>query len=230
VASVVAAMGGRVVLAGIADPTGTARKIRNAGGEALAIRTDVTDPDDCKRMVTRTVDAFGGLDGLVNNAALFTVLALTPLDEIEPAEWDKVMEVNVKGAWLATRAAIPAMVHSGGGSVVMIATNRIFRGYPELLHYDASKGAILAMTRSMIRELGPKNVRVNAVAPGLTISEGVLRREGIAERAARIAAHRSLARDQMPEDLTGPVAFFLSDHAAFVTGQSLVVDGGGIVH
>ena len=181
-------------------------------------------------MVAATETAFGGVDGLVNNAALFAVLPIAMQDEIDPALWNKVMAVNVKGPWLCTRAAVPAMVRAGGGSVVMIATNRIFHGFPGMLHYDASKGAVLAMTRSLIRELGPKNIRVNTIAPGLTMSEGVLAREGIADRAPAIAAGRSLARDQQPEDLVGPCAFFLSDQSGFVTGQSLGVDGGGVIH
>ncbi len=111
----------------------------------------------------------------------------------------------------------------------MVSTNRVFHGYPNLLHYDASKGALLAMTRSLNRELGPRNIRVNTLAPGLTMSEGVLAREGIEERAAAIARGRALARDQQPEDLVGAAAFFLSDASALVSGQSLIVDGGGIV-
>ena len=115
------------------------------------------------------------------------------------------------------------------GSIVNIATNRIFHGFPGMLHYDASKGAVLAMTRSLMRELGPKNIRVNTISPGLTMSEGVLAREGIEQRAPIIAAGRALARDQQPEDLIGAVAFFLSDHSGFVNGQNLSVDGGGII-
>jgi len=194
------------------------------------VQMDVTRAADCERMVAETVAAFGGLDGLVCNAAIFASLPIQMQDEIDEALWDKVMAVNVKGPWLCTRAAVPAMEASGGGSIVMIATNRIFHGYPGLLHYDASKGAVLAMTRSLIRELGPKNIRVNTIAPGLTMSEGVLAREGIEDRKGAIAAGRSLARDQQPEDLVGPTAFFLSDHAGFTTGQSLGVDGGGIIH
>lgn len=222
-----AAMGAKVTLADIADPSPAASRI---GDSALAVQMDVTSPDDCARMVAETEAAFGGVDGLVNNAALFATLPIQDQDKIEPDLWDKVMAVNVKGAWLCARAAVPAMERAGGGSVVMIATNRIFQGFPGMLHYDASKGAVLAMTRSLIRELGPKNIRVNTIAPGLTMSEGVLARDGIQDRAPTVAAGRSLARDQQPEDLVGPCAFFLSDQAAFVTGQSLGVDGGGIVH
>ena len=225
-----ASMGASVMLADIDDPEPAASRIRASGGVATAIKVDVTKPDECEAMVAETEDAFGGVDGLVNNAALFSALPIEMHDEIEPELWDQVMAVNVKGPWLCTRAVVPAMDRAGGGSIVMIATNRIFHGFPGLLHYDASKGAVFAMTRSLIRELGDKNIRVNTVAPGLTMSEGVLAREGIAERAAPIAAARSIARDQQPQDLVGPCAFFLSDHALFVSGQSLGVDGGGVIH
>ncbi len=225
-----ASMGASVMLADIDDPEPAASRIRESGGVAKAAQVDVTKPDDCEKMVAKTEDAFGGVDGLVNNAALFSALPIEMHDEIEPELWDQVMAVNVKGPWLCTRAVVSAMDRAGGGSIVMIATNRIFHGFPGLLHYDASKGAVFAMTRSLIRELGDKNIRVNTVAPGLTMSEGVLAREGIAERAAPIAAARSIARDQQPQDLVGPCAFFLSDHALFVSGQSLGVDGGGVIH
>ena len=221
-----AAMGARVVLADIADPGPAAAKIDGA----IGVQMDVTNLADCEQLASEVETAFGGIDGVVNNAALFATLPIEMQDEISPDLWDKVMAVNAKGPWLVTRACVPAMARAGGGSVVMISTNRIFHGYPGMLHYDASKGAVLAMTRSLIRELGPKNIRVNTIAPGLTMSEGVLARDGIAERAPGIAAARSLARDQQPEDLIGPCAFFLSDHSDFVSGQSLGVDGGGVIH
>jgi NAD(P)-dependent dehydrogenase (short-subunit alcohol dehydrogenase family) len=180
--------------------------------------------------VAAAEQAVGGLDGLVCNAALFATLPAEPFDQIDEKLWDRVMAVNVKGPWLCVRAAAPALERAGGGSIVMISTNRIFHGYPDLLHYDASKGAVLTMVRSLIRELGPKNIRVNTIAPGLTMSEGVLAREGIHDRKGVIAAARALSRDQQPEDLVGPIAFFLSDYSEFVTGQSLGVDGGGVIH
>lgn len=225
-----ARMGAAVTLADIADPADAADRIAAAGGRSLAVRMDVTDPEDCARMVAETEAAFGGLDGLVCNAALFATIPAERHDQIDPELWDRVMAVNVKGPWLCTRAAVPAMARAGGGAIVMIATNRIFHGYPDMLHYDASKGAVLAMARSLIREVGAERIRVNTVAPGLTMSEGVRAREGIEDRKGAVAAGRSLARDQQPEDLVGPVAFFLSDHSAFVSGQSLIVDGGGIIH
>ena len=221
-----AGMGARVVLADIADPGPAAAAI---GAAATAVRMDVTDPGDCDRLAAEAEAVMGGIDGLVNNAALFATLPIAPQDEIAPEDWDRVMAVNAKGPWLTSRACVPAMARAGGGSVVMMGTNRVLHGFPGMLPYDASKGAVLAMTRSLIRELGPRNIRVNTVLPGLTMSEGVRARDGIEDRAPAIAAARALARDQQPGDLLGQGAFFLSDHAGFVTGQSLVVDGGGIV-
>ena len=227
-ASGFAGMGASVAVCDLADPGDAVRRIAFDGCKAIGIQADVTSLDDCNRMVAETEEAFGGVDGLVCNAALFSALPVEAYDEIDPELWDEVMRVNVKGPWLCARAAVPAMERAGGGSIVMVSTNRIFHGYPGLLHYDASKGGVLAMTRSLIRELGPKKIRVNTIAPGLTMSEGVLAREGIGDRKATIAAGRSLSRDQQPDDLIGPAAFFLSDHAGFVSGQCLVVDGGGI--
>lgn len=228
-ASGFAEMGARVVLADIQDPAEAADRIREQGRKAISVTADVTLASDCARMVDAAEGEFGGLDGLVCNAALFAELPLESFDRIDETIWDRVMAVNVKGPWLGAKAAVPAMTRCGGGSIVMIGTNRMLAGYPGLLHYDASKGAVLAMARSLIRELGPMNIRVNTILPGLTFSEGVRARDGIAERADRIAKGRSLSRNQHPDDLVGPTAFFLSDYSGFVTGQSLVVDGGGIV-
>ena len=225
-----AAMGAAVTLADIVDPAGAAAGITDTGARAIGVQADVTRLADCVRMVEETEEAFGGLDGLVCNAALFAALPVQPYDAIHEAMWDRVMAVNLRGPWLCTRAAVPAMERAGGGSIVMVATNRIFHGFPGMLHYDASKGGVLALTRSLIREVGPKNIRVNTIAPGLTLSDGVLAREGIEERKGAIAAGRSLARDMYPEDVIGPTAFFLSDHAGFVSGQTLGIDGGGVIH
>ena len=224
-----AALGARVMLADINDPSTAVEAVRSEGYEAAGSCVDVTRLEDCKRMVADTVAAYGGVDGLVANAALFSELPIETFDEIDEVQWDRVMAVNVKGPWLCARAVAPALEAAGGGSIVNIGTNRIFHGFPGMLHYDASKGAVLAITRSLMRELGPKNIRVNTVSPGLTMSEGVLARDGIEERAPVIAAGRALSRDQQPEDLIGGVAFFLSDLSAFIDGQNLSIDGGGII-
>ena len=160
-----AAMGAAVTLADIADPAGAVARITGAGDRAIGVQADVTRLADCVRMVEETEAAFGGL---VCNAALFAVLPSQPWDEIDEGLWDEAMAVSLRGPWLCARAAVPAMERAGGGSIVMIATNRIFHGFPGLLHYDASKGGVLAMTRSLIRDLGPRNIRVNTIAPGLT--------------------------------------------------------------
>lgn len=224
-----AAQGAAVALADVADPVGGAAAIEAAGGRAIACTADITQDADCAAMVAAAERAFGHVDGLVCNAALFASLPLTPFDAIDLDEWDLVMRVNVRGTFQSARAATPAMVRRGGGSIVMISTNRIYHGYPNLLHYDASKGAVMAMVRSLAREVGPLNVRVNAVAPGLTMSEGVKRKPGIEAREPAVIATRALGRSQAPDDLVGAAAFFLSGASASITGQSLIVDGGGIM-
>jgi len=222
--------GARVALADISDPSAAVESIRQAGGEAIGMRTDVTQLSDCEAMVAQTAAAFGRLDGLVCNAALFATLKMAEFDQIAIEEWDRVMAVNVRGPWLCARAAAPAMERGGGGAIVMIGTNRTFMGFPMLLHYDASKGAVLAMARSLARELGPRGIRVNTIAPGLTLSEGVKARSGIEERNAAVVRGRALGRSQQPDDLIGAVAFFLGADSGFVSGQSLIVDGGGIMN
>ena len=222
--------GACVALADIADPSPAAAAICAAGGRAIGVQVDVTRQSDCEAMVARTVEAFGSLTGLVCNAALFATLQPQPFDTIAVDEWDRVMAVNVRGPWLCARAAAPAMERAAGGSIVMIGTNRTFMGFPMMLHYDASKGAVVAMTRSLARELGPRGIRINTVAPGLTMSEGVLARSGIESRNAAVVQGRALGRTQQPQDLVGAVSFFLSPDSGFVCGQSLIVDGGGILN
>ncbi|MEM7693547.1 MAG: SDR family oxidoreductase [Pseudomonadota bacterium] len=215
--------GAKLTLADIEDPAPAAADIPGA----VAVTGDITNEADCAKMVARAVDAFGALHGLVCNAALFATLPPTPFDAIDLDEWDRVMRVNVRGTWQSVKAAVPAM--APGASIVMISTNRVYHGYPNLLHYDASKGAVMAMTRSLARELGPKGIRINAVAPGLTLSEGVLKKPGIEDREPLIVAGRALGRSQTPDDLVGAATYFLSDLSAHVTGQSLIVDGGGLM-
>ncbi|RMF07643.1 MAG: glucose 1-dehydrogenase [Alphaproteobacteria bacterium] len=224
-----AAMGAMVVVSDVLDGAAVADEIKGAGGSAISLVTDVTSADSLTKMVEATIGAFGGIDILVNNAALFGKLPLAPMQEIQVEVWDRVMEVNVRGVWQASCAVLDSMKARGGGSIVNIATNRVFKGFPMMLHYDASKGAVVAMTKSMAVELGDLNIRVNAIAPGLTMSENVLAKDGIEDRKGAIAGARALKRDQQPEDLVGAVAFLASDQSSFMTGQTLVVDGGGIM-
>lgn len=224
-----AAEGAAVSIIDLVDGGFVAAEIKQAGGMASAHVVDICDAVALQHHVESIEHDFGGLDVLVNNAALFGTLPPTPMGEIAPDEWDQVMRVNVRGVWHCVKAVVSAMQRRGGGSIVNITTNRILKGFPNLLHYDASKGAVLAMTKAMAAELGAEGIRVNAVAPGLTLSENVLAKPGIAEREKAVVAGRALGRSQRPEDLVGAVVFFASDASDFITGQSLIVDGGGIM-
>lgn len=229
IAKGMAQTGASVVIADILDATPVAKQIQATGGRALACRTDITDDASLAQMIGAAAEIFGDIDILINNAALFGALRSRPLEKIDNEEWDRVMAVNVRGLWQCCKAVLPGMERRGGGSIINISTNRIFRGFPNLMHYDASKGAVLAMTKSMAVELGDRNIRVNAVCPGLTMSENVKAKEGIEDRNAFIVKTRALQRTQLPEDLVGAVLFFADERSGFISGQSLIVDGGGIM-
>ena len=202
-------------------------EIKAAGGEAIDLPTDVSTEDGCEAMVAHTVEAFGRLDILVNNAAIFTAVERKPFDEIPLAEWDAVMGVNVRGVWLGCKAAIAPMREQGYGKIISICTGRIFKGAPFFLHYDASKAAVLGITRSLAREVGDHNICVNAIAPGSTMSENVLKRTNWSGGGPEVTrATRALKRDETPDDLVGACVFLASADSDFITGQTLVVDGG----
>tara|TARA_R110000868_G_scaffold109_7_gene1084 strand:- start:4167 stop:4928 length:762 start_codon:yes stop_codon:yes gene_type:complete len=227
-AKALAAEGGRIVVSDIDDASGVAAEITAAGGEAIALQNDVADWESCRDMVAKSREAFGRVDVLVNNAAIFGKLDRASIDEISPELFDRVMKVNVGGTFLCTKAAIPVMREQGYGKIINISTSRIFAGLPFYLHYDASKGAVFGMTRAMAKELGEDGIRVNAIAPGSTMSENVKARTDWRDGgpAAKLAG-RSLKRLQDPEDLIGACVFFASGESDFVTGQTLVIDGGG---
>jgi len=220
--------GAKVVVSDIDDASAVADEIRASGGDALALRSDVADWDSCQEMVAKTVEAFGRLDVLINNAAIFGKLERASIDEISPELFDRVMKVNVGGTFLCTKAAVPVMREQRYGKIVNISTSRIFAGLPFYLHYDASKGAVFGMTRAMAKELGDDGIRVNAIAPGSTMSENVKARTDWRDGgpAAKLAG-RSLKRLQEPDDLIGACIFFASAESDFVTVQTLVIDGGG---
>jgi NAD(P)-dependent dehydrogenase (short-subunit alcohol dehydrogenase family) len=220
--------GAKVVVSDIDDASAVADEIRASGGDALALRSDVADWDSCQEMVAKTVEAFGRLDVLINTAAIFGKLERASIDEISPELFDRVMKVNVGGTFLCTKAAVPVMREQRYGKIVNISTSRIFAGLPFYLHYDASKGAVFGMTRAMAKELGDDGIRVNAIAPGSTMSENVKARTDWRDGGpvAKLAG-RSLKRLQEPDDLIGACIFFASAESDFVTGQTLVIDGGG---
>lgn len=207
-----------------------ADKLSADGGEARGWRVDVADPASVDTVVGEVASHFGRLDILINNAALFTaILPKRPFWEIDPNDWDRVMQVNTKGLFLCARAAFPFLKESGSGRVVNIASTTSLTGRTGMLHYVTSKGAVIAFTRSLARELGPYNITVNTLAPGLTASDSAL---GVytAEEMDASAQLRAISRRQVPEDVVGAVLFLASDEAAFMTGQLLVVDGGVSMH
>ena len=199
---------------------------KSAGSRTLGLQVDVSSEDDVARMTAEVVKTFKGIDILVNNAALFSPLVPGDFEKIDAAQWRKVMEVNTLGVFLCCRACAPHLRKSGRGRIINLASGAPIKGVPFLLHYVASKGAVIAMTRALARELGKDGVTVNALAPGFTLSEGIKASPAHLKHGAAIPATRAIARDETPQDLVGAVSFLASDDAAFMTGQTLVVDGG----
>jgi NAD(P)-dependent dehydrogenase (short-subunit alcohol dehydrogenase family) len=222
--------GAKTIIADILEDeaAATANAVRARGGEAIAVATDIADRSSVDRLVAEAMSAFGRVDGLVNNAALIAGLARRPFDEIPESEWDRVMAINVRGAWNCCAAVAPAFRRQGYGKIVNIASDTILSGVPGLLHYVASKGAVFAMTRSLARELGAANVTVNAIAPGFTETAAALEHGN--EAAVRSVQGRAIQRPQRPEDLAGAVVFLMSADSDFMTGQLLTVNGGYIFH
>jgi NAD(P)-dependent dehydrogenase (short-subunit alcohol dehydrogenase family) len=199
--------------------------------DGVGLAADVADEQAVERLAGEAADRCGGIDILVNNAGLYASLAMRPFTEIPLEEWRKVMDVNVASMFLVSRAVVPRMRERGGGKIVNISSGTVFRGVPFLLHYVASKGAIVAMTRALAKELGKDGIHVNCVAPGFTLSEGVQEHEEVVQalRDVSIAA-RTIQRDQVPADVVGAVVFLCTPAADFITGQTMVIDGGQFFH
>jgi NAD(P)-dependent dehydrogenase (short-subunit alcohol dehydrogenase family) len=228
-ARAVTAHGARVVLADVLadEAAAAAATLRSNGADASAVALDLADEASVSACAAAAASAMGGLDGLVNNGAITNSGGKT-LHELDAATWDRVMQVNVRGTWLMTRACSAALAASGRGAVVNLASDTALWGAPKLLAYVASKGAVISMTYALARELGESGITVNAVAPGLTLVEAT---QYVPEARHRLyREQRALSRDQMPEDVCGAVVFALSPLARFMTGQLLAVNGGFVMH
>ena len=225
--------GGKVVVADIdaAAADAVAEEISGDGGQALAVRTDVASLASSQDMTRQALDRFGQIDGLINNAAIFATIPISRVgfQEISEEEWDRVMEVNVKGVWLCSRAVAPAMQERQRGSIVNIASGTVLNGSVGRIHYVASKAAVVGFSRVLARELGSFNVRVNTIAPGSTLSEDNPTEDILQLRQANVG-NRALKRVQRPDDLVGTAIYLLSDLSAFVTGQMIVVGGGDVMY
>lgn len=223
--------GASVVIADVARADSVAGEMSQKGFKALGVKADVSSEEDTAQMAKQALETYGRIDILVNNAGIYSSLLPRPMEEITVDEWRKVMDVNVMGTWLATKAVCTAMRQGGGGRVINLSSGTPFKGIPFLLHYVSSKSAILGLTRALAKELGKDNILVNAIAPGFTLSEGVMGNETQLEHFREISAQvRVLQRDQHPSDLVGAVKFFAGPDAGFITGQTLVVDGGAYFH
>jgi NAD(P)-dependent dehydrogenase (short-subunit alcohol dehydrogenase family) len=213
-----------VMVGDITDVSETVAMISVAGGKGFGVMLDVTSADSCRALVAQVQAQMGGLDVLVNNAALYGTLERANFENIDEAVWDRVMAVNVKGVWQASRFCAPLIKAAGGGSIINIASATVFSGSPQWMHYVASKGAVIAMSRTMAKELGCDDIRVNVVAPGFTMTEASL---NLIENARSYGVDRgSIKRPIEPGDVVGAALYLASPHSAFMTGQTMIIDGG----
>jgi len=212
-------------LVAIADINGTLAQTTAQEINALPIQTDVANRGSVQSMVDSVLQAYGKIDVLVNNAALFGPLEHQPIEDISVELWDRVMAINVRGVFLCCQAVIPVMKRQGSGKIINIASGTLLSAPPNFAHYITSKGAVFAMSRALAREVGPDGITVNTLSPGLTLTEAVGLHHA-PERIEQSRVSRALARDEVPEDLEGALVFLASDDSNFMTGQMLVVNGG----
>lgn len=226
-----AAEGAKVVAVDILDTAPIVAELKGAGGDAMGLTCDVTDDAQINALVAATLESWGRIDVLMNNAALFGGLKRQRFEEIEQDVFDAVLRINVRGVWQMAKAVVPQMRTQQYGKIINIASGTAFKGTPLQLHYVTSKGAVIALTRALAREVGGDNICVNAIAPGLTQSEAVLDggQFGQEHFDANIAT-RCLKRAEEPDDLVGTAVFLASHDSDFITGQVLCVDGGSVTH
>lgn len=224
--------GAKVVVADIADVSNTMNLIESEGGCALAVKVDVTNQESVEQMCKDAFEKFGRIDGLVNNAAVYAGLKMGTFDLIDEKDWDLVMNVNVKGAWLCCKAVFPYMKEQGSGSIVNISSASILEGNPFFTHYVASKGAVLSMTRSISRNVGEYGIRANSITPGYTMTEASKGLAGDPESFKKNyeenIARRALKRALEAEDIVGGALFLLGDDSKCISGQNINIDGGGV--
>jgi NAD(P)-dependent dehydrogenase (short-subunit alcohol dehydrogenase family) len=219
--------GARIVIADLRGAEDAAADF----ADGVGLTVDVSSEDDVARMAAETVERCGSIDVLVNNAGLYASLAMRPFEQIPVDEWRQVMDVNVLSMFLTCRAVVPQMREQGGGRIVNISSGTPFRGVPFVLHYVTSKGAIVALTRALAKELGNDEILVNCVAPGFTMSAGVQEHPEVIEALRDVSiASRTIKRDMVPEDVVGAVAFLCGPESTFLTGQTMVIDGGQYFH
>jgi NAD(P)-dependent dehydrogenase (short-subunit alcohol dehydrogenase family) len=219
------AQAGCTVMAGdVSDVSETVAMIGAAGGTGFGAVLDVTSAASCRALAEQAQAQMGGLDVLVNNAALYGALQRANFEDIDEDVWDKVMAVNVKGVWQASRFCAPLLRAAGGGSIINIASATVFSGSPQWMHYVASKGAVIALSRTMAKELGGDDIRVNVIAPGFTMTEASL---GLIENARSYGVDRAaIKRPIETGDIVGGALYLASSHSAFMTGQTMIIDGG----
>jgi len=226
--------GAKLVIADILDGKNAVADVVRAGGDAIFVKTDVTEQDQCDAMVKAAVDRFGTVDILVNNAAMYANIIKKPFDEITTEEWNRVMEVNATGPFHCTKAVF-AHMREKGGKIINVASSVVFEGAAGMPHYVASKGAVMAFTRAMARELGAYNININSLAPGYTQSKASKkiqqhRQDEGPDPEQLMLQKRCLKRSEAPTDLVGTAIFLASDMSNFLTGQLILCDGGSFFH
>lgn len=217
--------GANLVMADLADLSAQADKYQDAGGSAIAVRVDVADNDSTRAMAQAAVQAFGRIDGIINNAGFFKNCTFGSFMDIPAEEWDRCFAINVRGLWQCCKAVVPQMKEQGSGKIVNISSNTPYKGIPNFLHYVSSKAAIIGLSRSLAREVGPFNIQVNTLCPDLIPDADIEAKQGT-QADARTVAGRCLQRTQTPRDMVGAALFLLGEGSDFVTGQSLLVNGG----